>query len=187
VLVFVLGVAVAGCGDEFERDQPRLTPGRDAATQTTTATTTSTAPKVAPRRRSADELAREGARKSRTATVGGEGSELLTRAPARAGREAIRVARRFLAGYIPYSYGRGPAKAIRGAAPALRAQLMRSSARIPAGIHDRFKPRLRSVTVSGTYNSETYVLATVDDGTGRYALTVRLHPAGKSYVVDQVD
>ncbi len=180
-------IILAGCGDQFERDQPRLTPGRDAATQATTPTTaTATTPKVAPRRHSPSELAREGARKSPSVSAGGEGSELLTGAPAQTVRAAIPVARRFLAGYLPYSYARGSAAAIHGAAPALRAELASKPARIPPGIRARFKPRLLSVTVSGTYNTDAFVLATVDDGTERYGLTLRLHPTGKSYVVDQV-
>src|SRR4051794_17510871 len=43
-----------------------------------------------------------------------------------------RAARRFLAGYLPFTYGRGSADRIRSASSQLRAELARSHPRVPA-------------------------------------------------------
>ena len=56
-------------------------------------------------------------------------------------RAAVRAARRFLAGYLPYSYGRGSTRDIEAVAAPLQATLRRSPPRVPAS--DRaLKPRL---------------------------------------------
>jgi hypothetical protein len=47
--------------------------------------------------------------------------------------QARHVAARFLAGYLPFAYGRGSALAIQGITPALRRELLRQRGAADAG------------------------------------------------------
>ena len=78
-------------------------------------------------------------------------------------RQARQVAERFLAGYLPFAYGRGSARAIRGIAPALRRELLRQRAQLtPVERHRR--PRVMSLQTLGTTPAFVVATAVIDDG-----------------------
>src|SRR4051794_33993135 len=62
-------------------------------------------------------------------------------------RAALKVARRFLAGYLPYSYGQAPASGIQGAARPLARTLRRQPPRVAASERGR-APRLGGLEVA---------------------------------------
>jgi hypothetical protein len=62
-------------------------------------------------------------------------------APADIAPAAVRVARRFLAGYLAHLYGDRPAREIAGAAPRLRAELARQPVRVTPAMR-RHRPRV---------------------------------------------
>ncbi len=77
--------------------------------------------------------------------------------------EARQVAARFLAGYLPFAYGRGSALAIRGITPVLRRELLRRRARLtPVERHRR--PRVMSLQTLGTTPAFMVATALIDDG-----------------------
>jgi hypothetical protein len=77
--------------------------------------------------------------------------------------EARQVAARFLAGYLPFAYGRGSALAIRGITPVLRGELLRRRARLtPVERHRR--PRVMSLQTLGTTPAFVVATALIDDG-----------------------
>ena len=83
--------------------------------------------------------------------------------PATAIRRARRVAQRFLAGYLPFAYGRGGALAINGLTSALRRQLLHKQAELTP-VERRRRPRVVSLQTTAT--TPTFVVATavIDDG-----------------------
>ena len=76
---------------------------------------------------------------------------------------ARRVAERFLAGYLPFAYGRGGALAISGITSALRRQLLHKRAELTP-VERRRRPRVVSLQTTAT--TPTFVVATavIDDG-----------------------
>ena len=82
--------------------------------------------------------------------------------PATAIRRARRVAQRFLAGYLPFAYGRGELAAINGITPALRSRLHKRAQLTP--VERRRRPRVVSLQTTAT--TPTFVVATavIDDG-----------------------
>src|SRR4051794_9051908 len=86
-------------------------------------------------------------------------------------RAALEAARRFLAGYLPYSYGHAPASRIRDAAAPLAQTLRRRPARVAAGERER-EPQLVALEVASVNGELGFDLAaTIDDGRRRYAMT----------------
>src|SRR3954449_3469848 len=86
-------------------------------------------------------------------------------------RAALAAARRFLAGYLPYSYGQAPATRIRGAAPPLMSSLRRQPVRVAAA-ERALAPRLVGLEVAEVNGDLGFALAaTIEDGRRRYALT----------------
>ena len=77
--------------------------------------------------------------------------------------QARRVAERFLAGYLPFAYGRGGALAISGITSALRRQLLHKRAELTP-VERRRRPRVVSLQTTAT--TPTFVVATavIDDG-----------------------
>jgi hypothetical protein len=92
---------------------------------------------------------------------------------------AKRAARRFLAGYLPYSYGRGDAGRIAAAGRELRDRLARQPPRVPARERRR-RPRLVLVQTEGVSPAGASLTALVDDGARRYSVALELArtPAG---------
>ena len=95
----------------------------------------------------------------------------------------MRAARRFLAGYLPYSYGRGPAGRIEAAAAPLATMLRRQPPRVPAA--DRqLRARLVSLEVASSNGDLGFDLAAVvDDGRRRYSMILAVRPAGDRWLV----
>jgi hypothetical protein len=87
--------------------------------------------------------------------------------------DAKRAARRFLAGYLPYSYGRRSARDIAGATPELRAELTRERPRAPAGERYR-RPRIVLLQTEGVGRERAGILALVSDGKRRYTVPLEL-------------
>lgn len=85
---------------------------------------------------------------------------------------ALRAARRFLAGYLPYSYGHGPAKTITAATGVLRDRLAVQPPRVSRQERRR-GPRLRLLQADAVSGRDASVRALIADGAGAY--TVELH------------
>jgi hypothetical protein len=76
------------------------------------------------------------------------------------GREA---AARFLAGYLPFAYGRGSAVAIRGITPEVRGELLRQRAQLTP-VERRRRPRVMSLDMIATTPAFVVATAVIDDG-----------------------
>ena len=83
--------------------------------------------------------------------------------PAAAMRDARRVAERFLAGYLPFAYGRRSAFAVGDVTPALRRQLRRERAQLTP-VERRRRPRVVSLQTVGTTPAFVVATAVIDDG-----------------------
>ena len=168
-----IALAITACGDNYEN-------GAGVYTATPTATAPSTAPSTpAP------------AATTPTQTTGGEGTEdqehdALTPAQQRAVHTAATAARRFLAGYLPYSYGQGDADEIRSVARQLRAELAQDPPRVPPALADKARPRVGRLQVSGTDRDRVILLAQVDDGQSRYAILLTVQRRDDQWIVTQV-
>jgi len=118
-----------------------------------------------------------------------QGEREPTSPPAVAPREAraaMAAARAFLAGYLPYSYGRADARRIRAAAGSLLRELEASPPRVPVTVA-RARPRLISVRAqAATGGFEVNVLAVVDDGQRRYSIPLAVRDAGRRWVVTAI-
>ena len=84
-----------------------------------------------------------------------------------------RAARRFLAGYLAFTYGTGQAARIRSATSELRAELARHRPRIPASERHR-RPRLVLLQSNGVSRERADLVALVGDGTRRYSVQLKL-------------
>jgi hypothetical protein len=92
----------------------------------------------------------------------------------RRGQHAVRrTARRFLAGYLAYSYGQGPVRRIRGAGDRLRARLAAQRPRVPARERRRH-PRVVLLQLDGAGRTWAGVMALVDDRARRYSVSLTL-------------
>jgi hypothetical protein len=104
----------------------------------------------------------------------------------REARAATAAVRAFLAGYLPYSYGRSGAGQIRAAATRLLRELEASPPRVPATVA-RARPRLISVRAeAATGELGIDVLALVDDGQRRYSIPLAVRHAGRRWIVTAV-
>lgn len=161
---------IGACGDEYVK-------GAGVYSATTTAPTVpaqSTTP---------------GAPVQSTDAGGTEGTEAgqLSAGQRRAVRDASKAARSFLAGYLPYSYGRQDARQIRSVVPSLRSTLAREAPRVPPALADKARPRLKRLQVSGIVAREQVILlAHIDDGQSRYAALLTLRRRGDRWAVGQV-
>ena len=105
---------------------------------------------------------------------------------ARGGVEAAkRAARRFLADYLPYTYGRRPAPSIRGATPPLRRRLATQRPRVPPAVRRR-RPRVLLVQAEDVTRTHGAVTALVSDGGHRYTVELELHRARPGWTVTNV-
>lgn len=162
--------AVAACGDEYVRGA-----GVYSNTTSTPGAQTATTPGAIAPAQSTD-------------AEGTESSEVgrVSAAQRRDVREASKAARRFLAGYLPYSYGRRPARAIRSVSPALRGELERQTPRVPPALAAKARPRLEGLTLSGIAGRRVILLARIDDGQSRYAALLTVQRQGQRWAVSQV-
>jgi hypothetical protein len=176
VVTLAGATALSGCGDEYVRGA-----GVYTSTSTTPAVATATVPTAT--------TAGSGIEPEQTTDAGGtESSEVgrLSATQRRAAREASTAARRFLAGYLPYSYGRHPAGTISSVSPELRRTLARDTPRVPPALRRKARPRLRGLKVSGVSEREVMLLARIDDGQSRYAALLTLQRRGRGWAVTQV-
>jgi hypothetical protein len=170
--VLVSAVALAACGDNYEKG---------AGVYTATPTTSAPAPSTS------STTTTEPAQ-----TAGGESPDESTEAqPLNAAQRrmvsaASGAARAFLAGYLPYSYGQVDANRIRSVSTELRDELRRNPPRVPPAKADKAKPRVRRLEVSGVDTGRVILLAQVDDGESQYATLVTVNRRGDRWVVTQV-
>lgn len=105
------------------------------------------------------------------------------RAPARAELAAARrTVKRFLAGYLAYSYGRGTAADIAGASPQLRRELAAEPPRVPARVA-RLRPRVLTVQLESEGTANVEATALVEDGRRTYSTVLELDQAGAGWQV----
>lgn len=170
VIALTSAIGVSACGDEYVHGA-----GVYSAT-----TTTPTAPAVG-----STPLAPA----QTTDGAGTEGTEArrLTASQRRAVRGASAAARRFMAGYLPYSYGRRDARAIRSVSASLRRTLARQAPRVPPALARKARPRLRRLRVSGILGPRRVILlAHVDDGQSRYVALLTVQRQGRRWTVREV-
>jgi hypothetical protein len=96
-----------------------------------------------------------------------------------------RAARRFLAGYLPYSYGRRGTRRIDAASPALRRRLAAERPRVPDTERAR-APRLVLIQSDAVGPRSAGLVALVDDGRRRYTVALELTRTGGRWQVDHV-
>lgn len=98
--------------------------------------------------------------------------------------QAERAARRFLAGYLPYSYGRGEMTAAAGsiASPALADELAASPPRVPADVQE-LTPRISALQAETVAADSIEFVALIDDGERSYSLAMALEPSGRAWQV----
>jgi hypothetical protein len=172
VVTALLGTAsIAGCGDEYVRGAGVYT----GTTSTTPAVATATTPGAIAPPQSTD-------------AGGTESSEVGRISPEqrRTVGEASKAARGFLAGYLPYSYGRRAAGSIGSVTPALRRDLARNAPRVPPALAAKAHPRVLGLTLSGIADDRVMLVARIDDGQSRYAALVTVQRQGRRWAVSQV-
>jgi hypothetical protein len=120
--------------------------------------------------------------------VAREQNEEGTRTPVLVSRADVavsrRAARRFLAGYLPYTYGRTRARAIRSATPGLRRRLAMRRPRVPARERGR-TPRLLLLQSDSVGHDHAEFVALVSDGRHRYTVALALIRARAGWRVDR--
>ena len=92
----------------------------------------------------------------------------------------LAVAGRFLAGYLPFAYGRSSATEVGGVTPALRRQLLHERVQVPPAERSR-RPRVVSLQTVSTTPGFVVATAVVDDGgltTYWVRFTVQRHSGG---------
>ena len=100
---------------------------------------------------------------------------------------ARRVAGRFLAGYLPFLYGRGPARSIRAVTPGVRRLLIRVRGLVTPVERHRH-PRVVSLTAVGQAPAAVLATALVaDGGVTAYSVRIVLRSRRDGWLVDSVD
>jgi hypothetical protein len=106
--------------------------------------------------------------------------------PARRVPEGVeRAARRFLRAYMPFLYGRGPARAIQPTTAELRARLTRSRVRVPPAARHRH-PHVEALRLRAAAAGRFAVSARIEDGgPARYPIELAVaHRDGRWRVVE---
>ena len=100
---------------------------------------------------------------------------------------ARRVAVRFLAGYLPFLYGRGPARSIRAVTPGVRRLLIRVRGLVTPVERHRH-PRVVSLTAVGQAPAAVLATALVaDGGVTAYSVRIVLRSRRVGWLVSSVD
>jgi hypothetical protein len=97
-------------------------------------------------------------------------------------RAAKRAARRFLADYLRYTYGRGSASGIAAASDDVRERLAAEQPRVPAAERRR-RPRVLLLQADGAGSVRARIVALVEDGTRRYTVPLELERRRSSWTV----
>jgi hypothetical protein len=95
------------------------------------------------------------------------------------------AARRFLAGYLPYSYRRARASQIEAASDALRRRLETETPGVPAAERDR-RPRVLLIHADGAGKARAAMLARISDGKRRYTVRLELEQRRSRWTVTNV-
>jgi hypothetical protein len=96
------------------------------------------------------------------------------------------VARKFLAAYLRFAYGRAPAASVSAVTHALRRQL-RSDHALIMPVERRRRPRMVSLTALGQA-SAVVVTALIDDGgIANYMLRLTARRTSRRWLVSRVD
>ena len=160
VALIVAAAAVLALVDDVS---PTPTPARNASTSGATARTAEQVrPPSAPAPASTPTATSEEGRPARGA--------IASRAEI---ARAKRVARRFVRGYPPFSYGQARASAIVGATAQLRRRLAKARPRIPMKERRR-RPRVVLVQSDSVTRVRARLLAFVRDGERRYTVPLEL-------------
>jgi hypothetical protein len=93
-----------------------------------------------------------------------------------------RAARRFLAGYLRFTYGRGSASRIRCATAELRVRLQRERPRVPADERRR-RVRLELLQSNGVSRERADLVALARDGVRRYSVRLQLSNTPTGWLV----
>jgi hypothetical protein len=100
-------------------------------------------------------------------------------------RDAKRAARRFLAGYLPYTYGQRDARRIAAASIRLRRRLLAQPPRVPSRERRRH-PRVTLLQADGISPILATATALVDDGARRYTVPLQLARRRSGWTVTDV-
>jgi hypothetical protein len=98
---------------------------------------------------------------------------------------AERAGRRFLTGYLPYSYGRRDARRIPAASERLRARLAREHPRVPPDVRKR-RPQVVLLHAHGVARRNAELMALVSDGAHSYSVLLELERAPAGWRVTDV-
>ena len=98
---------------------------------------------------------------------------------------AERAGRRFLAGYLPYSYGHQAAARIPAASERLRARLQRERPRVPPEVRGR-RPQVVLLHAHGVSRENGELVALVSDGAHSYSVRLELERAPAGWRVTDV-
>jgi hypothetical protein len=100
---------------------------------------------------------------------------------------AREVAWAFLAGYLPFAYGRAPADSVGAVTPALRRQLKRERVQVTP-VERRRHPRVITLTALGQASGAVVATALIDDGgIANYAVRLTLRQQRAGWLVSSVD
>lgn len=95
-------------------------------------------------------------------------------------------ARRFLAGYLPYVYGRAPARSVRAVLPTVATALRRYRPRVTPAQRRRH-PQLRALALHPQTTASIQATATIaDGGVAPYVLTFTLERQGRHWLVSDL-
>jgi len=160
--------ALDDAGPARQRDQPTAPAPAplDATTDVAAASSPSPAPRAAPP--SEEGTPAPGAAASRADVA-----------------QAKRAARRFLAGYLPYTYGQRAAHQIEDVDPDLRRRLASDRPRVPPRERRR-RPRLELLHADGAGRDRARMVALVSDGRRRYTVDLELARTSSGWQVAAV-
>ena len=100
---------------------------------------------------------------------------------------ARRVARTFLAGYLPFAYGRASAGSVWAVTPALRRELWRERVQVTP-VQRRRRPRVITLTALGQAAGVVVITALIDDGgIASYAVRLTIRRTNRAWLVSRVD
>ena len=97
------------------------------------------------------------------------------------------MARKFLAGYLRFAYGRASAVSVPAVTPALRRQLKRERVQVTP-VERRRHPRVVSLTALGQASGVVVATALIDDGgITNYTLRLTVRRTNRAWLVSGVD
>jgi Family of unknown function (DUF6459) len=100
-------------------------------------------------------------------------------------KAARRAARRFLVGYLPYTYGRRAARRVPAASLALHRRLAAERPHVPARERRR-RARVVLVNADAVSHDAAALTALIDDGARHYTIALELERSGGRWTVTDV-